>query len=57
VEIWRLLFVAHRIAPDKRARLRQDLLAYCHRDTEAMVKLLDALRRLAGPLQPQLHLL
>ena len=50
VEIWRLLFVAHKIAPEKRARLRQDLLDYCHRDTEAMVKLLEALRALAGSL-------
>jgi len=47
VEIWRLLFVAHKIASEKRDRLRTDLLAYCERDTEAMVKLLERLRELA----------
>jgi hypothetical protein len=46
VEIWRLLFVAHKIAPDRRATLRTDLLAYCERDTEAMVRLLERLREL-----------
>ena len=48
VEIWRLLFVAHLIPKEKRAKLRQDLLAYCERDTLAMVKLLAALRTLAS---------
>lgn len=48
VEIWRLLFVAHKIAPEKRVQLRADLLAYCERDTEAMVKLLERLRELAA---------
>ncbi len=48
VEIWRLLFVAHLIPPEKRTKLRQDLLAYCERDTLAMVKLLAALRTLAS---------
>jgi hypothetical protein len=48
VEIWRLLFVAHKIAPEKRAQLRTDLLAYCERDTEAMVRLLERLRELAS---------
>ena len=57
MEIWRLLFVAHLIPEDERAKLRADLLAYCERDTLAMVKLLDALRALAGPQKPQLHLL
>ncbi len=47
VEIWRLLFVGHLIPPDRRARLRQDLLAYCERDTWAMVRLLERLRELA----------
>ena len=56
VEIWRLLFVAHKIPPERRAATRKDLLAYCERDTLAMVKLLDALRRLARPLEGQLHL-
>jgi hypothetical protein len=46
VEIWRLLFVAHKIAADRRATLRADLLAYCERDTEAMVRLLERLREL-----------
>ncbi|MFI5207226.1 MAG: DUF2779 domain-containing protein [Gemmatimonadales bacterium] len=49
VEIWRLLFVAHLIRPERRAALRKDLLAYCERDTLAMVKLLSALRKLASP--------
>jgi hypothetical protein len=56
VEIWRLLFVAHKIPKEQRAKLRIDLLAYCERDTLAMVKLLAALRRLARPLDGQLHL-
>ena len=47
-EIWRLLFVAHRIPPDRRDALRRDLLAYCERDTLAMVRLLEALRVLAS---------
>jgi hypothetical protein len=57
VEIWRLLFVAHLIPEEKRAKLRQDLLAYCERDTLAMVKLLGALRRLSRPDERQLHLI
>ena len=44
VEIARLLFVAGRIAPEEHERVRKDLLAYCERDTWAMVKLLEALR-------------
>lgn len=48
VEIWRLLFVAHLIPPAARDQLRADLLAYCERDTLAMVKLLERLRELAG---------
>jgi hypothetical protein len=47
VEIWRLLFVAHLIPPDKRDALRHDLLEYCKRDTLATVKLLERLRELA----------
>lgn len=47
VEIARLLFVAQRIAPEERARVRQDLLQYCERDTWAMVKLLERLRAFA----------
>jgi hypothetical protein len=48
VEIARLLFVAQRIPPEERDRVRQDLLDYCERDTWAMVKLLERLRELAG---------
>lgn len=47
VEIARLLFVAHKIPPDERDRLRADLLAYCERDTWAMVRLMGRLRELA----------
>ncbi len=49
VKIARLLFVAGRIPPEQRDKTRQDLLEYCERDTEAMVKLLERLRGLAGP--------
>jgi hypothetical protein len=35
------------MAPEERARLRRDLLAYCERDTWAMVRLLARLRELA----------
>ena len=48
VEIARLLFVSGKIPPEERDRIRQDLLDYCERDTWAMVKLLEALRGLAG---------
>jgi hypothetical protein len=34
--------------PEERARLRADLLAYCHRDTWGLVRLLERLRGLAG---------
>ena len=44
VEIARLLFVSGRIAPEERARVRKDLLAYCERDTWAMVQLLASLQ-------------
>ncbi len=47
VEIARLLFVAGKIAPEEQARVRRDLLNYCDRDTWAMVRLLETLRRLA----------
>jgi hypothetical protein len=47
VEIARLLFVADRVPPHERDRIRQDLLDYCERDTWAMVKLLEALRKLS----------
>jgi predicted RecB family nuclease len=48
VEIARLLFVAQKIAPEERARVRKELLDYCERDTFAMVRLLERLRELAG---------
>ena len=44
VEIARLLFVADRIPRHERDRVRKDLLAYCERDTWAMVRLLERLR-------------
>ncbi|HEU5154892.1 MAG TPA: DUF2779 domain-containing protein, partial [Gemmatimonadales bacterium] len=46
VEIARLLFVAHLVKD--RDQLRRDLLAYCERDTWAMVRLLERLRELAA---------
>jgi hypothetical protein len=46
VEIARLLFVAHKVRD--RAQLRRDLLAYCERDTWAMVRLLERLGEVAG---------
>src|SRR5207302_633444 len=52
VEIARLLFVAQKIAPEERDRVRQDLLNYCERDTWAMVKLLEKLRQLASEKTP-----
>jgi hypothetical protein len=46
VEIARLLFVAHKVRD--RDQLRRDLLAYCERDTWAMVRLLERLREVAA---------
>ena len=46
VEIARLLFVADRIKPEEKDRVRRELLDYCERDTLAMVKLLERLREL-----------
>ena len=46
VEIARLLFVAHKVRD--RDQLRHDLLAYCERDTWAMVRLLERLREAAA---------
>ena len=48
VEIARLLFVAHKVKD--RDQLRRDLLAYCERDTWAMVRLLGRLREVADEL-------
>jgi len=53
VEIARLLFVAQKIPIEERARVRQDLLNYCERDTWAMVKLLERMRQLAGGWRPR----
>jgi predicted RecB family nuclease len=53
VEIARLLFVAQKIPIEERARVRQDLLNYCERDTWAMVKLLERMRELAGGWRPR----
>jgi predicted RecB family nuclease len=46
VEIARLLFFQHLV--QDRARTRADLLAYCERDTWALVRLVARLRELAG---------
>src|SRR6267143_794983 len=48
VEIARLLFVAGKIPQEEHERVRQDLLNYCERDTWAMVKVLERLRKLAS---------
>jgi predicted RecB family nuclease len=48
VEIARLLFVAQKIPPSERERVRHDLLEYCKRDTWATVRLVARLRELAG---------
>jgi hypothetical protein len=43
-----LLFHGDAMEPAERARLRADLLAYCHQDTWGLVRLLERLRGLAG---------
>jgi hypothetical protein len=43
-----LLFHGDELEPAERARLRADLLAYCHQDTWGLVRLLERLRGLAG---------
>ena len=45
----RLLFNAEAFPPHERQKVRAQLLAYCMRDTFAMVKLLEALRALVLP--------
>ena len=47
LELARLLYGAGRIADSERASLRADLLAYCERDTWAMVALHQRLRQFA----------
>ena len=48
VEIARLLFVAHKIPPGERDKIRRDLLDYCERDTWATVRMMARLRELAA---------
>lgn len=50
VELWRLVFESETLGARQVARLRRALLAYCERDTWAMVKLLERLRELAATL-------
>ncbi len=47
LELGRLLFHGDAMEPEERARLRADLLAYCHQDTWGLVRLLERLRGLA----------
>ena len=47
LELGRLLFHGDEMEPGERARLRADLLAYCHQDTWGLVRLLARLRGLA----------
>lgn len=53
VDIARLLFVAHKIPAAERDRLREDLLAYCERDTWATVRLMERLRELVMGAHPE----
>ena len=48
VELQRLMLEGDRTPPAERAALREALLAYCERDTWAMVKLLEKLRSLVA---------
>src|SRR6266699_1408559 len=48
VELQRLMFQGAEMPAGERAALRAALLAYCERDTWAMVKLLEKLRSLVG---------
>jgi hypothetical protein len=47
LELGRLLFHGDEMEPEERARLRADLLAYCHQDTWGLARLLERLRGLA----------
>jgi predicted RecB family nuclease len=47
LQLMRLLF-EETLKGEERAKLRRALLAYCERDTWAMVKLLERIRGLAG---------
>src|SRR5881409_2868282 len=48
VELQRLMLQGTEMPPGERTALREALLAYCERDTWAMVKLLEKLRTLVG---------
>jgi Domain of unknown function(DUF2779) len=48
VALERLLWRGEAVSQEERARLRQDLLAYCARDTLGLARLLGRLRTLAG---------
>lgn len=48
LELWRLLSSGDAIPPAECKRIRTDLLAYCQRDTWAMVKLVERLRELVA---------
>jgi predicted RecB family nuclease len=48
VELLRLMFEGGRMASGEQAALRRALLAYCERDSWAMVKMLDTLRTLVA---------
>src|SRR5881296_1445882 len=48
VELLRLMFEGATMPPDERAALRRALLAYCARDSWAMVKMLETLRTLVA---------
>ena len=50
--LWKLVFEPDAMRPTMRAAVRRDLLAYCERDTIAMVKLLESLRAIAAELAP-----
>lgn len=54
VELMRLLFEAERLGPEAKAPRRDALLRYCERDSWALVKLLEQLRRLAQTQQLEL---
>ena len=53
LQLMRLLF-EHELKGEERAKLRRALLAYCERDTWAMVKLLERIRGLVGSAQLEL---
>ena len=48
LELMRLMLRREELRDAERTRLRRDLLAYCERDSWAMVKLLERLRSLVG---------